>query len=111
MQLPLKGLMYEATAMSHGQGPQSDARRMPCSDIELNAMECLEAYGTIKGHERCSKYFEDLTECKHARLRLTRYYIMRQERIKKVLKGEIPWANRWGKPYPYESYICGTFFP
>lgn len=109
--LPFKGLGYEFTQLINGQGPFSQSRSMPCSHIEMNAVECLEAYGLIRGKERCHQYIEDLMECKHARLRKMRWYAMRLERIKKVAKGEIPWEKRWGKPYPYESFVQGTFYP
>lgn len=111
MLLPFKGLGYELTTLVNGQGPYSHARKMPCSDIEMNTVECLEAYGVIKGKERCAKYIEDLFECKQARLRKMRAYAMRLERAKKVVKGDIPWEKRWGQPYPYESFVAGTFIP
>lgn len=111
MLLPFKGVAYELSTLVHGQGSHTHARKMPCSDIEMNTVECLEAYGVIKGKERCIKYIEDLSECRHARLRQMRFYAMRMERIKKVAKGEIPWEKRWGNAYPYESFVTGTFIP
>lgn len=111
MVLPYKGLLYEATTMFHGQGPIYNGRKEPCSDFELNTVECLEAYGAIKGAEKCAKFIEDLNECKHTRLRVMRKMIMQEERMKKVAKGEIPFEKRWGKPYAYDSHVQGTFFP
>lgn len=95
----------------HGQGPLPDGRRDPCMNMELNAMECLEAYGVVKGSQVCMKFLEDHRECKVARIRMMRLYIMRMERQKKLIKGDIKWADRWGKPYEWDSYVPGSFMP
>lgn len=111
MPLPFKGVLHECLSNMHIQGPNGDGRRGPCGDFELNSVECLEAYGVHKGMELCQKYFEDLQECKNGRLRDMRVFLMRQERFKKIAKGEIPWSKRYGEPQPYDSYIAGTFYP
>lgn len=111
MAVPYKGIAYELSINSHFQLPDGNGRRMPCTDMELNMMECLEAYGLSKGRLMCQKYMEDYRECKMPRLRVMRANIMRQERLKKVINGEIPWQKPWGKPYNYDAYIQATFFP
>lgn len=111
MGIPFKGLMYETSCLVNGQHPTGDGRRQACSNMELNAAECLEAYGAAKGRMYCAKFIEDLIECKNARIRKMRAYIMYQERLKKIARGEIPWSQRWGQAYPYDSYVNGTFFP
>lgn len=80
-------------------------------DMELNAAECLEAYGLIKGRLVCAKLFEDIQECKQSRIRLMRAYLMRVERYKKLAKGEKSWSDRWGKPYEWDSFILGSYTP
>lgn len=37
-----------------------------CSKMELDAMECLEAYGLIRGTKKCNLLLEDYYEC-HSR--------------------------------------------
>lgn len=93
------------------QGTLPEGRKFPCADMELNVAECLEAYGVVRGQEKCAKFLEDFKECRSEWLTQMRWYIMRQERMKKVAKGEIPFSERWGKPYPYDSFVAGGFAP
>lgn len=109
--LPFKGVFYELNALLTSQGTLPEGRRYPCSDMELNAGECLEAYGMVKGQERCAKFVEDLYECRFQWKSKMRYHIMRMERCKKVAKGEIPITDRWGQKYHYDSFVTGTFSP
>lgn len=111
MLLPFKGISYEITTSINGQGPWIDGKKQPCADMELNWAECMEAYGAINGPSRCKKFHEDLNECKHTRLRTMRAYAMSLERYKKIMKGELTFKERHGKPYAYDSFIYGTFFP
>ena len=37
--------------------------RKECRDFEMNAVECLEAYGAVKGKVKCQDYLDDLKEC------------------------------------------------
>lgn len=111
MLIPTKGIAYEVTSQIHGQQPLSNGRRQPCMDMELNAAECIEAYGINKGMDLCFKFLEDLSECRHGRLRGMRTRIMKEERLKKVIKGEIPFSKRWGTQYPYDAFVTGTFLP
>lgn len=34
-----------------------------CAKIELQMMECIEAYGADKGRLKCGDYIEDFNEC------------------------------------------------
>ena len=34
-----------------------------CGDFQLNAVECLEAYGAKRGRRLCRPYLEDYVEC------------------------------------------------
>lgn len=38
-----------------------------CADYELNAAECLEAYGYYRAERYCKDYLDDLEECGWAR--------------------------------------------
>lgn len=111
MLIPFKGIGYDVTNSVNGQGPWVDYRKQPCADVELNWVECLEAYGIINGRAKCKKFQEDLNECKHSRIRKMRFFAMKAERYKKILRGELTWAERVGKPYAYDSFIYGTFIP
>lgn len=109
--LPMKGLIYEVLTGNHNQMVNSDGRRSACADIELNMMECLEAYGSKKGLDLCYKYIEDFQECRNKNLAHARVHYMRMIRAKKIATGEIPWDKRVTDPVPYDSFINGTFFP
>lgn len=37
--------------------------KMPCSDFQMNSIECVEAYGAVRGRRVCRKYLEDFAEC------------------------------------------------
>lgn len=53
--------------------------RSKCSDFELNAKECLEAYGAVRGARYCKDFLEDWYECgyqwKQVSQKLISYYI------------------------------------
>lgn len=101
----------EAFSFTHNQGYLAHGHRQPCSDLEMNAVECLEAYGTHKGVQKCWKYMEDFNECKQSSIRLMRRIIMREERAKQVLKGERKPSEFWGPKYSYDSFYTDTFTP
>lgn len=109
--LPVKGITYEMGSVLTSQYIIPGGRRDYCGDMELNAAECLEAYGVWKGQEKCAKYLEDLTECKLNTIQQARSIVMNLERAKKIAKGEIALKDRFGKPYPWDSYISGSFLP
>lgn len=111
MVLPFKGVFYEMNSMFSAQGTTAEGRKCPCADFELNAAECLEAYGLVRGAEKCVQFIDDARECKYRWMSRMRYMIMRQERYRKIVKGEIPITNRWGKPYPYDSFVAGGLAP
>ena len=62
MVLPFKGLLYDTISYSHNQGTNGSGRKGHCGDFEMNYVECLEAYGLVRGLERCLKYQEDLQD-------------------------------------------------
>lgn len=111
MVLPFKGILYDTISFAHSQGPNMHGRKGTCGDFELNYVECLEAYGLVRGLETCLKYHEDLQECRSNYLKDARAKMMDFERYKKIAKGEIPFKERHGKPVPYDAFITGTFWP
>lgn len=111
MVLPFKGILYDAMSFAHGQVPNSTGRRVHCADFEMNYVECMEAYGLIRGTTKCLKYREDYDECKSDNLKNARALLIKYERYKKVAKGEISFKERRGEPVPYDAYVSGTFWP
>lgn len=111
MNVPFKGIIFEVFPFFHWQQPLSNGKMDPCADMELNHAECLEAYGLAMGRNKCAKFFEDIKECRGQKIRLMRAYIMRIERNKQLVTGERKWADRWAKPYDYDSFVYGSFMP
>ena len=111
MVLPFKGALYDNLSYFHQQIPTAEGRRAPCSQFELNSVECLEAYGMVKGSQECAQFLEDLRECRFGHYRMARKILLQAENYKQVVTGKIPFKERHGKPLPYDSYICGTFYP
>lgn len=109
--LPFKGVLHDALPFMHAQMPTMDGRRGACSDVELNCMECLEAYGAIKGMHKCAKYIEDLQECKYMKLQQARAKAMWKERMKQVAYGKRAPKDYFVEPVPYDAYVYGTFWP
>lgn len=34
-----------------------------CGELEMDALECMEAYGVRRGYKLCHSYIEDFREC------------------------------------------------
>lgn len=111
MAFPVKGIFYEMNSLFTCQGTFMDGRKLPCADFELNAAECLEAYGIVRGTGKCAKFMEDLKECRYLWNTKMRYVIMKHERMKQIVTGEKPISERKGAPYPHESFVIGSFNP
>lgn len=111
MPFPIKGVFHEIHPWISYQGINIDGRRVKCADFEINAVECLEAYGMIKGSSQCRKYIEDLMECQSNVLSNYRIKSMFIEKMKQIGKGERSWADRHGPKYPANGYIDGHFVP
>lgn len=110
MYMPFKGPLSEANLGDHAQVTNDEGRIQRCSMFELNATECLEAYGIHKGRELCSKFFEDFQECRTGKMAELRRNIMMAEMYKKILKGEKKLKDRYLNT-PWDSYVEGTFYP
>lgn len=110
MSFPFKGPSYEFTPFFCAQGA-ANGRRFKCADMELNMVECLEAYGVHKGNEMCMKFIEDFGECKMAWMAAQRNSLLRRERWKKMMKGEISARNPLGTQPPDDCYVDGVFSP
>lgn len=46
-----------------------------CGELEMNMMECLEAYGIQRGKRKCSDLIDDFQECYTMRKQQLRSYV------------------------------------
>ena len=44
---------------------------LECGELEMNALECLEAYGLRRGHKLCSNFVNDFRECVFGHIQVT----------------------------------------
>ena len=109
--LPVKNPLHSIGFM-HMQGPNGDGRRNPCADFELNAAECMEAYGLRNGSQLCAAFIEDLFECKTNLTSHMRMNLMRLEVMKKVANGENKFSEiQGGEKAPTDSFFAGCMYP
>lgn len=45
-----------------------------CPDFEMRTVECIEAYGLVKGKQKCKDYMADLEECLHKHKQVSTKY-------------------------------------
>lgn len=78
----------------------------PCASRELEVVDCLEAYGTIHGKQKCRILLDDFRECVLQGKQWQRLKIMRNERVRQWEAGEREgtWAEAWEKPPRMDSY-------
>ncbi|KAI1290283.1 hypothetical protein HDE_08379 [Halotydeus destructor] len=82
-----------------------------CADLELNAWECMEAYGHYRGERYCHDYMEDLEECFSSRKQRKRIHYMTLERVKQLKAGERSLSDFWGPKPPKDSFVKGPMIP
>ncbi len=51
---------------SHSGQCQIGNAKPRCAEFQLNAIECLEAYGAHRGRAHCQDFLDDYVECLHA---------------------------------------------
>lgn len=59
-----------------------------CGPMELQMMECLEAYGTDKGKIKCRDIIDDFQECFSRNKQQMRFVAMRMERHRQWFNGD-----------------------
>lgn len=59
-----------------------------CADLELKAIDCMEAYGVNRGLKKCDDLLKDLRECVHKDKQYERITAMRNERQRQWREGE-----------------------
>lgn len=109
MAAPIKGFFFDLFPALHLQ-QFSRQRRHNCADFELNALECLEAYGLHKGYDVCFKYIEDLNECKSRALTDARVNYIKMTLLKKTLTGEIPSEKAKTSHVSPDAFIDGMCY-
>ncbi|CAH1163864.1 unnamed protein product [Phaedon cochleariae] len=73
-----------------------------CADMELRALDCLEAYGLDRGLKKCKPILEDFKECALKIKQFKRMSAMRTERHRQYYTGER--EEHWAKPPANDSY-------
>jgi len=97
---------------SHSGQCQIGNAKPRCAEFQLNAIECLEAYGAHRGRAHCQNFLDDYVECLHGFNQLQRVTEMKKERVKQVMRGERSVNNFYDrvKP-PRDSLQFGPFHP
>lgn len=112
MVVPAKGIVYEFMNKAHHQGVLRTGQKLACSDFELNAVECVEAYGLQRGYHKCRDFLIDYDECLKNTVTRIRNEIMDEERVKQILKGNMSATKaKSDENFKYDSYIDGQFSP
>ncbi|CAH1962061.1 unnamed protein product [Acanthoscelides obtectus] len=75
-----------------------------CADMEMKALDCLEAYGLDRGLTRCETLIKDFQECAQKNKQYKRITAMRLERHRQVFAGERSKAERYAPGPPHDSY-------
>ncbi|XP_044265015.1 uncharacterized protein LOC123011577 [Tribolium madens] len=75
-----------------------------CADMELRALDCLEAYGLDKGIKKCETLITDFQECALRTKELARYSAMKAERERQYKAGERTKEDRYAEPPRVDGY-------
>lgn len=59
-----------------------------CQELEEKALDCMEAYGLIRGERECKPLLNDLKECTLQKKQFARFSAMVEERDRQIKAGE-----------------------
>ena len=59
-----------------------------CSNVELETANCVEAYGFVRGKEKCKELISDLYECVYSMKQNKRLELMHVEYLHQIKKGQ-----------------------
>ncbi|XP_049283135.1 uncharacterized protein LOC125763741 [Anopheles funestus] len=59
-----------------------------CGELEMASIDCLEAYGTVRGAKKCADLLADFQECAFMTKQIARFRAMRMERHRQGWNGE-----------------------
>lgn len=62
----LRGNFQEMFGTLHTAQCQVGNAKPRCAEFQMNAAECLEAYGAKRGRRVCKPFLDDYTECLHS---------------------------------------------
>jgi len=98
----IKTIFTDMTGIYNGAG-------MQCEGFELQAMECMEYYGTNQGFTACKDVYDDLMECKYKtkrRLRTKHMYKKRgMDNHLEYLQGKRTWEQTYEPPPKFHAYM------
>lgn len=69
-----------------------------CADIEMQLVECMEAYGLTRSQQKCDTIMKDFRECTVREKQIKRYVAMRDERHRQYKAGERTKDNLYEPP-------------
>ncbi|XP_055589635.1 uncharacterized protein LOC129741852 [Uranotaenia lowii] len=75
-----------------------------CGELEMASIDCLEAYGTVRGAEKCADILADFKECAAMTKQIARFRAMRLERHRQALLGDRKWEEYYAKPPRVDAY-------
>ncbi|KAF6201900.1 hypothetical protein GE061_004296 [Apolygus lucorum] len=79
--------VYFKTPLTDLLGPTINFQMSPCMNMEMRAINCLEAYGEEMAQKKCKDMLEDLYECVTKTKQMERVYQMRSERLRQIRRG------------------------
>ncbi|KAH0817791.1 NADH dehydrogenase [ubiquinone] iron-sulfur protein 5 [Tenebrio molitor] len=75
-----------------------------CADMEMRALDCLEAYGLDRGVKKCETLITDFQECALRKKEMGRIVAMHHERRRQYNAGERSKEDRYAPPPKPESF-------
>ena len=118
--------------------PMSKTRlkQRECGDLEMDALECMNTYGFLRGNKLCTSYVQDYRECVRQLAQVSvippafqspvlninsfittpirqvqRVAIMKRERVKQVLRGERKMSEIYDSIQPpRDAFQFGPFY-
>ncbi|XP_023298087.2 uncharacterized protein LOC111680646 [Lucilia cuprina] len=75
-----------------------------CGELEMNMMDCLEAYGAEKGKKMCKDLVDDFNECFTMHKQMLRFQAMRSERMKQYWSGDRKKEELFAEPPRVDAY-------
>jgi len=92
-----------------------DGQGGKCMDFEMNALECIEYYGSKQGITACKDWYDDYIECMHQskqKLRLKAMFKKRQiDNHLEYLQGKRTWDETYEPPPKAHAFVEPWFDP
>ncbi|XP_053673287.1 uncharacterized protein LOC128723558 [Anopheles nili] len=75
-----------------------------CGELEMASIDCLEAYGTVRGAKKCADLLADFQECAFMAKQIARFRAMRLERHRQGFNGERKGDDYYAPPPRVDAY-------